>query len=347
MNAPINTPKYFPPGFFKTFIESCPDLRAQEELRTDAANAPSMGRELEHVFATNVEIQYPGLPMADGQVLPIDSSVPASKKFFIYYVYDGGGIARFLDSYAQSDMPTVGVSAKEVIGKTQDGGSAYTLNWREILESSNMPGLNLESRKAQLTRRAQAQLHSDTGWYGSTKHNFHGLLTHPNITVTPAPLNAGLTSTSWRNKTFEEIMSDFDLLINTPELLTNKIHKVNTVMIPHSLFLFLKTIVVNSANSSNITILKLLQEIYPGVEFMGMLELQANKSDGRLATDVAIAFERSTMTGSLVIPEVYLQMAPHWDGLEAKVATVSVFGGTKIEMPLAFNLMPGVSGVPA
>jgi hypothetical protein len=316
-----------------------------EVAKTDAATATGMARQLEFVIAKTHEKKFPELPMAEGAVLPIDSSIGPGFETYTYYVYEGAGFAIFLNAYSQASLPRVGEAAKRVTGHIEHMGNSYGYNWADLQQAALKPGFgSLEGRKVKTARRGHAQKQSDTAWYGNTELNFFGLLTHPNITTTAAPATGVDGSSSWREKTFEQVLIDFDVLINTPENLTNKIEVVNTVLLPRDMMTYLTITPINSANSSNISIMDYLRKVHTGVTFEGFNELIAANSNGALSGDVALAYNRDKDNASLVIPQPYTQMTPHWDGLELTVATISSFGGVKMVYPLAFNLMTGIAG---
>jgi hypothetical protein len=169
------------------------------------------------------------------------------------------------------------------------------------------------------------------------------LLTHPNITHTFAPLNAGATSTLWANKTFEEIAKDFATLINTPSNLTNKVEAVDTAIVPSNAWADLKSRPVAAANGSNISIAGWIEATYKNVTFLDDPYLQSeNHADTEFAgKNIAVAYRKDADKVSIVMPQDFETLPPEANGLMIDTLTHSRHGGVKITAPLSVHVLHG------
>lgn len=326
----------------RTLLEIKSPERRAELMRNDEAVALHAAREMEYVYAKTYDKVFPELAMGSGAILPVDSTIPSGSLTFVYYSFEETGFAKILNAYAAKDLPRVGLARTQNVGTIRDVGNAWGYNIKDLRAASLVQTpFSLDRSYANASKRGHVQVWNDIGLFGSTKHNLPGLLNHPNITYTAAPDN-GSGDVFWTDKTPAQVIADFEVLINTPRNLSNKVHIVNTVLVPDNMMSFLMGTPIGLTNDSNLSIWDYLKNSWPNVDFGSLLELRSSLSSGNLAQDMAIAYEKSEDTASLVIPQGFEQFDGVWDGLEYVVSTHSEVGGVKMPRPFAFSAMTGI-----
>jgi len=313
------------------YAKDCPN----GNFRADA-DAINTARQVEYQFAELYDIQYPDLDMANGTIVPINSSIPAGFKTFTYNIYGGTGVAAAINTYAANSIPRASYQAKPTTGSIVDLTHSYAVNVSD-LETAAVTGIPLETGLGDACKRGHMQLRDSLGWYGSSPDGIVGLLTHPNITQ----LNSGFT---WSTATFDQIAADFGTLINTPSNITNNVERVDTVVLPHAVWNNLSERPQNSANSANFTILSWLQNNYKNVQFLNSTALTAANHAGTdfAGKNVCVAFNRSKRKVSLIVSQDFTLYPPQWSGFESLVVNKSRCGGVMTAYPLSIVVMRGM-----
>lgn len=304
-------------------------------IRTDA-DATNFARMVEYQYAETYDIEYPELDMANGDILPIDRSVPAGAKTFVYYTYGGTGLAAVLNTYAANSIPTVGRQAKATTGTLHDMALAYVVNISD-LEAAAMTGDRLQEGLGDATKRGHMLMRDQIGWFGYPSLGLYGLLTHPNTTQLVA-------TAAWSSATYDQVLADVGSLINTPNNLSNGIEVVNTLAFPLAVANNLGARNINTANPNGDSFWTALQKAFPRVRFITSIMLDAaNHAGTDYATkNVVVAFNNAPRKASLIIPKDFTILPPQWAALEMRVFTHSKIGGVKIPYPLSIAIMRGM-----
>jgi len=314
-------------------------LRVDSDGRTDAQTLPFFERELEQILERTYDRKFPELAMANGDVINITSEVDEGAETFTYYMYEPTGIARFITSYADDDMPMVSIRGARVTGHVEAMEVGYQYSTRDIRNAA-FARRPLDQMLPQAARRAHDQLVHITGLWGSEERKLDGFVNHPNITVADAP-NGANASPLWVNKTPDEIIEDIATVIDGVRTLTNKVEFVTDVAISDPLFLYIKRTRLGTLGES-VTILEYAQKIWPEVNFYGLIDLQASNSRGNLTADCMIGYNRDSEKVSLEIPMPFRQYPVQEDGLRFKVPTESSIGGVKMPYPLSVYRLDGI-----
>lgn len=312
------------------------------EVRNDA-DSMFFVRQLEQELTKEYDKEFPEYTIANGSLLPMDSEVDPGAESYVYYFVEPTGMARIMNTYADTDIPEIGLAGKRTVGTVVPIGAAYGWSFQD-LRTAAFAKRDIKTRKGNASKQAHMQQWNALGWFGSPARGVYGLLTHPNITHTLAPLNVGLTFRTWANKTFEEILLDVGTLINTPEDLTNGIEKVDTVVIASRVWRSLNTRILAAANSSNVNIQNFLTSNFPGVTFIEEIVLDAaNHASTELAgKNLAVAFRKDPDKVSFVLPQPYEQFAPQEKLFRVLIPTHSRCGGVKIPAPLSVHVLQGI-----
>ncbi len=317
------------------------DILAGRE-KCDAQTLSYAARQLEYVYSKVYEEDFADLRMANGEIIPIDTSVPEGAKTFVYYLYSSAGVARFQSGYS-TDLPLVHSSGAQVNGSVHVMEGAYAYS-RQDLRSARMAGDSLDSRLAKAERRAHDELLQRTGLWGREDLGLPGLLNHPNITVSLSPANGAGSSRHWVDKTNDQVLDDIATLIDTPDELTFGKRQVNKVLFSRSIKNLLKRRrIADGSGDGFLTLWKFIEGHYDGVSFEVLNELGANNSDGNLAEDAAFAYvSGDSDLASLVVPMSFTQYGVQEKDNMFKVPCESSTGGVKMPEPVICNRMDNI-----
>ena len=299
--------------------------------------------QLEQELSKEYDKEFPEYTIASGALIPIDTEIDPDKDTYVYYFVEPTGMAKILNTYADTDVPEIGLAGRRTVGTIVPIGAFYGWSFQD-LRTATAAKRDIQTRKGNASKQSHMARWNDLGWFGSMAHGLYGLLTHPNITHTLVPLNAGATSRSWENKTLEEILLDVGSLVNTPADLTNGKEKPDNVVIAARVWRKLNARLMSAANPTNMTIQTFLASNFPGVTFSEENVLDAaNHANTEFAgKNLAVAFKRDPEKVSFVLPQPYEQFPPQERGYRTNIFTHSRCGGMKIPAPLSVHVMHSI-----
>lgn len=310
-------------------------------IRNDA-DSMFFVRDLERVLAKEYDKEFPELTIANGSLLPADTEVQTGDETYVYRFVEPTGMAKILNTYADTDLPEIGLAGKETVGKIVPIGAVYGWSFQD-LRTANAAKRDIVTRKGTASKESHMMVANRLGWFGDMSRGVYGLLTLPNITYTLAPLNAGLTSRMWSSKTYEEILADVGTLINTPSDLTKTVEKVDTIVFPSKVANELAGRSVSPANASMHNIWTALQGNFKGITFLtaNELDITSHADTEFVGVNVAVAFKKDKDKISFVMPQHYEQFPPQEKLLRVIIPTHSRCGGVKNPAPLSVHVMTG------
>ncbi|MGL5719779.1 MAG: major capsid family protein, partial [Alphaproteobacteria bacterium] len=141
------------------------------KFNLDAAQTAFFARQLEHIKAENLEVQY---PLLKGRMLvPMSKEqVPAYAETFTTYVYDRVGFAKVISDYS-TDLPSVDLLGKSFTNKVITFGASYSYSILEIQKAQAL-GMNLNSMKANAAAKAIAELENKSIFFGEPDSGLTG-----------------------------------------------------------------------------------------------------------------------------------------------------------------------------
>lgn len=314
---------------------------SRDAAHYDAQTLIATARQLEYVMTEIYEEEFPDLPVASGEIIDFDTSVPEGAQTFVYYVFSGAALARFAGPYTTGDAPRASIEAASVIGRVHWAEGSYGWHIREM-RAAQYGGFPLDRMLADKERRAHAELAQRTFTFGREDLGMPGFMTHPNITILDAPADGTGSSRLWSAKTFDLVARDVRLLVRTVQRVSFGRRKVTNVCIPEEEMIRWESNFVNAGNASNITWLEAFQKLHPGVNFRSLNECSASFSGGRFATDVAIAYVKDRKVLRAVYPVEYLQHAPELRNLETTIPVESCVGGVILTEPWTVVRLDGI-----
>lgn len=312
----------------------------QTSFRGDAPNIPIFAQQLEYLYAKIYEQEYADLPMANGDVLPIDTEVPNTAETYSYMTLTAAGVARMGNVYAMGSVPRVSVSGTKETGNVVAILNCYGFSIQDMRVIAAVPqGGQLDAMLPKAARRAHEEIQNRVGWWGDVKHKLKGLLTHPNVPVAYAPAGAS-TFTDWARKTFDEIFTDVVTTIEAMSERTYGRETVTHVYLPRKVraVLMLKRI-----EQTQVTLEKHITDSYPGIQFHYIDDLDANNPRNQIGLGIMVVINQDRDAASLVVPQMFEQFDPQWHGLEWITVCHSRFGGVKMPRPYSAALLVGIS----
>lgn len=253
------------------------------KVRFDAAGAVWFRRELERIRLTTIAERFPEMPMADGRIIPIRSTIPRGYKSETYYVERLTGVAKWVAVGSWDDIERSDVYFEKRTYTRERFALGYGWDTAEI-ESANATGKPLRNARARANRRGMAVKLNSVGLHGSQEHGYYGFFSHPNVPVAFAPAGAG-GSYRWSTptggsitapKTIAEMKADLILLRRLMRTYSNNVHKMAKVFLPPSYMEALTAFVTGTAVMG----LEVLQKAFPGVTFTELDDCETGGSNG-------------------------------------------------------------------
>ena len=304
--------------------------KPDEQVRHDAQTLALAARQVEHVMAGLYEEPFPQYPMAEGQIIDIDTSVPIGAKVFTWYGVTGRAIAEFVASWAGGSAPLAslgGISKSQPIHAAANG-YAHSL---DDMRTAAFAGFPLDQQFGRVVREGHAELHHRVGLWGREDLKLPGLVKHPGITVLDAPADGTASSRYWSAKTSDLILRDVDLLVTNVSEVSYGRRQTTDVRIPRREWNQISAMRIGTVDT--VTVMDFLRKIYPGITWGILDDLAASQSGGNLSADAALAYVKDPNIVQLVIPMAFLQHPPQQVDLMIKVPCESKIGGVTLKEP--------------
>lgn len=318
--------------------------------RTDAQSAPVFAEKLRHVYAKVLEVEYPELLAASGQILPIDTSVDPADISWEYYMVDQSGYADWIDEDGFM-APGSAVTLSRFTGEQHEIGHEWDVN-KFDLERAAKSGFQLVSMKQSMSREVIERLTNWVWLFGESAKNLPGLCNHPNITTTVAPLNAGATSRLWSAKTNDEILEDVALCLNTIPEQTSEMKHASVVYMSPGLMRECRDRRLG-AGDGFASLMDLIVDRYKGddsgqgkVSFRVLRECDADlrrhpktgSDDSGIPGDFLLAMaSMSKDEAAFIKSRPFTQLPPQEVGFKMYQHSHSKIGGCKLQLPLAVH----------
>ena len=299
-------------------------------VKLDAAETIFFEQELESVKAKTYDKKYPELKMRT--LIPVSFDVDPGADSITYYQYDAVGMAKIIESYAK-DFPRVNVRKKKFTSTIESLGDSYGYSIQDV-RKSRMSGQSLEQREANAAKKGIMQKEDAIAAFGDTKTGLQGFFNHPNIT------EVTLTYGDWDNaaRTPQEILDDLNLLVNTPNDVTNGVENPDTLLLPTMKLVKLNTTPMNA--TSDVTILEFFKKANPHI--VSIDTYFKLKTAGAAGVNRMFTYRRDPDYVTLEIPQDFEQFPPQEDGMEFTVYCHERIGGVIVYYPLACAFADGI-----
>lgn len=302
----------------------------------DSAESIFFARQLDYVRSKILEV--PKAPLNAFRVFPVQTEVPKGARTAYQRIYDSYGMAEIISNYAD-DLRRVDILGAEVPVKVVDVGDSYGYSVNEI-RNAQYARTNLQLYKAQAARRAIDQKLNSIAWKGDTAHNVTGFLNNPNITTVLLPATGTGGSTQIKDKTANQIVADFNEIINTIPQATNQVEQADTILMSTAIYDYIATTAYNS-NNNDTTILEFLQKVHPEIKKERWLKVGELSGAGANDTDMIVAGKFQPDYVKFEIPNRFEQMPVQMRNLEYVINCISSVIGVTVTLPMAFVRVEG------
>ena len=330
----------------RTLLQSAiPDaVMASEGTRFDSAEDASVffARELDHVKAQSYDVQYPEFTALN--LFPISSEADPGAETITYYTYDKTGLAKIIDNYS-TDLPRADVNGKPSYATIKSIGDSYGYSIQEM-RASRYAGKSLDVRKAESARYQIDYLTNKIAWAGDAENGLRGVLSQGNDVPLYVLANGAKGTTSWADKTEDEILADITGMLKQMATVTKKVEKPDTLALSSDAYLEIQN---KRIGGTDTTVLSYIQKNIRDIkQIVACPELDADSVDTNPyaavsgGKAVALLFKRDRKKLSIEIPLPFLQHPIQTEGLEVTVSCESRIAGAVIYYPMSLLIAVGV-----
>src|SRR5690606_13104992 len=138
--------------------------------------------ELERVRLTTIAERFPEMKMADGQIVPIRSTIPRGHPGAAYKIERLTGVAKWVAIGSWEDIPRSDVYFERRTYTHDRIALGYGWDVDEV-QAAGINGTQLESSRARGNRRGMDIKLNQVGLHGDEAHGYYGFFNHPNVPV--------------------------------------------------------------------------------------------------------------------------------------------------------------------
>lgn len=313
-------------------------------MNFDDAEAASVffARELDFVKSQSYDVEYPEFTALS--LFPMSSEVDPGAETVTYYSYDKTGLAKIISNYA-TDLPRADVKGKPTTAIIKSLGDSYGYSIQEM-RASRMAGKSLDTRKAESARYQIDYLNNKIAWNGDEETGLKGVLSTNNDVPLYTIANGAKGTTSWADKTEDEILADITGMLKQMATVTKKVEKPDTLALSSDAYIEIQN---KRIEGTATTVLKYIQDNIPDIkQIVSCPELDADSvetnpyaaaSDGKA---VALLFKNDSRKLSIENPLPFMQYPIQTQGLEVVVPCEARTAGAMIYYPMSLLIAVGV-----
>ena len=312
-------------------------------MNFDDAEAASVffARELDFVKSQSYDVEYPEFTALS--LFPMSSEVDPGAETVTYYSYDKTGLAKIISNYA-TDLPRADVKGKPTTAIIKSLGDSYGYSIQEM-RASRMAGKSLDTRKAESARYQIDYLNNKIAWNGDDETGLKGVLSTDNDVPLYTIANGAKGTTSWADKTEDEILADITGMLKQMATVTKKVEKPDTLALSSDAYIEIQN---KRIEGTATTVLKYIQDNIPDIkQIVSCPELDADSvetnpyaaSDGKA---VALLFKNDSRKLSIENPLPFMQYPIQTQGLEVVVPCEARTAGAMIYYPMSLLIAVGV-----
>ena len=313
-------------------------------MNFDDAEAASVffARELDFVKSQSYDVEYPEFTALS--LFPMSSEVDPGAETVTYYSYDKTGLAKIISNYA-TDLPRADVKGKPTTAIIKSLGDSYGYSIQEM-RASRMAGKSLDTRKAESARYQIDYLNNKIAWNGDAETGLKGVLSTDNDVPLYTVANGAKGTTSWADKTEDEILADITGMLKQMATVTKKVEKPDTLALSSDAYIEIQN---KRIEGTATTVLKYIQDNIPDIkQIVSCPELDADSvetnpyaaaSDGKA---VALLFKNDSRKLSIENPLPFMQYPIQTQGLEVMVPCEARTAGAMIYYPMSLLIAVGV-----
>lgn len=269
------------------------------------------------------------------QDIPVVSGIPEFANHWNYRSYDGVTVGKFIGANAM-DLPRVAQSAKLHTVPLNYGGIEchYSIDELRTTASQNMP---IDTMQQQLAYRGYEEHSQKVAYFGDSQLGMHGLMNHPNVTVTKATVD-------YTTATGQELFN----MLNDPLFdiikLSKNFHLPNTIRVFPDLWKRMNSTLMTGYTDrtvmehfkiNNSFTLMTGQEIDIQVRYQLTAAELAAGGVSNDSKDRVLIYEKNDRNLGVAKPIPFRMLAPQNKGLAVTVPAEYKISGTEIRYPLS------------
>jgi len=280
-----------------------------------------LARELETILARTFETEYADIKYS--QILPISTEVATGSDSFTYKIFDAQGSMKIIADKG-SDLPRADILRKEVTHPVRSLGASFAYSIQETRAAAQVPGLQLEQRRANAVRRAYEEKVQDVAYFGSSADGIDGLFNNANVDkIVP---NKWFDGTITTDEMLEILNEGPTRIIQN----SNMKEQPNTMLVPQNVYRIIST--TARSTTADTTVLEFFLRTNPYIRAVEPInDLEAAKSV--LSKDRIVCYDRSPEKLQLHIPQTLEFLPPVRQNLEFSVAAHARVGGVALYYP--------------
>lgn len=294
------------------------------DQRLDASETAIIARKLEHVKARTYDVRYQTFKAR--RFIPVATDADPAAETILYLQWDQFGMAKIIANYAD-DLPLVDVLAKEFRTPVKSLGAAYQFSIMD-LRRARMAGIQLDTRRAAMARRAIESAVDSIAALGRADVGLTGFLNHPNVPIYAIP-NAQWISLS---RTALEMLADLHALVDAVVDAGKDVFIPNTVILPSRAYARIAQTFMSVDNTT--TVLRAFLNENPYITDVDFWH-RADNVPGATGTNRMVCYFRDPEVLTLEEPQAFEQLPPQPENLAFKIPVHSRIGGTVIRYPVA------------
>lgn len=271
------------------------------------------------------------------QCFGIKNDIPAGAETFAYNVMTRTGVAKIMAN-AADDLPLVDVDFRREFIRIYTIAVGFTYSLQEM-RAAQMPGTTLKSvdaSKADVARRAAAELENKITWLGEPNYNIKGATNATGIQTWAVP-NGASNDTKWVNKTSFEIIEDI-----------RKLRKLVAKLPGHStsgnLCLCLPPDQYEEINRRYSDYdARSIHQVLDGYDwFSDIHRVPDLAGSGTSGSDCMLIMDTSVDVVQMILPMDLTRLQPEWSYPRWKVPAEERYGGLIIRYPMGFARGDGI-----
>lgn len=273
------------------------------------------------------------------QLIDIETSAGEWAKTVVFQAMDGRGKLKFFGP-SSTDVPTVDIAMKQGMHNIQTAALGYTYTLEE-LNFAAMNRVNLDTERATIVREVVEGNLNEIALLGSADVGTDGLFDSSLVSKETAAKDIATMISELPTNGAQPLIDLVGNAINKVYVTnTNTVHYPNRVGFPTEQFTKLNTTLLDPKNASNVTVLTLLKQTFPNVEFFDDINLKTAGTGN--ATRMAV-YKKDKRVVKFHLPMPLKFLAPATaDNINFKVPGMVRTGGTEWRIPKAAHFVDGV-----
>jgi hypothetical protein len=302
----------------------------------DAGEGAFVARQLEHIRAGLLEVQYTNLEY--DRLMPINRSVPAGAREYTIRIMDKVGEAIVIAENTDV-VPSVEVNVTEKSMKFYTIGLGYNYTLSEV-QAAMLAGMPLLATKAMVCKQQVERKVNDLALLGDTFSGSTGLLTATDTGVLTQTNTTGASSgdTEFAGKSADEILGDLHGLTSKAWVDSKGMFSVNTMLLPLSTRTYIASRRVGDGTNGSILSYFLGADQFVKSEdaVVGLWQLESAAAAGVTGAWTgkrAMAYRRDPGALELMISQPFEQLPPQAVNFYVKTLCRLKMGGLAIYQP--------------